>query len=69
MSTIKKLKYILAYINSIHSTHSSVHYDLTQTKILLKNAIKKEAKYIKHRKRSHRNVAYGASTGIIRNGY
>ena len=66
MSTIKKLKYAFAYINSIHSNHATVHYDLTQAKILLKNAIKKEAKYIKHKKRSRRSVAYGASTGIIK---
>ena len=69
MSTIKKLKYAFAYINSIHSNHASVHYDLTQAKVLLKNAIKKEAKYIKHKKRSRRSVVYGASTGIIKNGY
>ena len=50
MSTIKKLKYILAYINNIHSNHANVHYNITQAKILLTNAIKKEAKYIKHKK-------------------
>jgi hypothetical protein len=69
MSTIKKLKYMLAYLDTINSNHASVHYDLTQAKILLRNAIKKEAKYIKHKKRSRRTVAYGASTGIIKSGY
>ena len=69
MSIIKKLKYILAYINNIHSNHANVHYNITQAKILLTNAIKKEAKYIRHKKRSRRTVAYGASTGIIKSGY
>ena len=42
MSIIKKLKYILAYINNIHSNHANVHYNITQAKILLTNAIKKK---------------------------
>ena len=69
MSTIKKLKYMLAYINNIHSVHANVHFDLTQIKIFLRNAIKKEVRYYKHTKHSRRRVAYGASTGIIKNGY
>ena len=65
MSTLKKLKYMLAYVNNIHTVHANVHFDLTQIKILLRNAIKKEVRY----RKSHRRVAYGASTGIIKNGY